>query len=219
MFFSNLTKQLTVGAFDRTLWVLLAGTVLLFACASSDRIVKIYEDAAFAGGPFNRILVVAAHEDVGNRRQFENSLVRVLNENGPVAVASLSVMQADEPINRDALIVAVRETGADAVMITRLLDVESSTSVEGGRVTATAQRRNDIAMVDFFRYDYVEYRDPMTVMTVHTVILLTDLYNVADETKIWSVESTSFDKTSVYGVFDGASRGITDQLRRDRLIP
>jgi len=104
-------------------------------------------------------------------------------------------------------------------MITRLLDVESNTSVEEGRVTATAQRRNDIAMVDFFRYDYAEYRDPMTVSTVHTVILLTDLYNVADENKIWSVESTSFDKASVYGVIDGTSRGITDQLRRDRLIP
>lgn len=219
MFFSKLAGQQPVGAFDRTLWVLLAGTVLLFGCASSDRVVKIYEDATFAGSPFNRILVVAAHEEVGNRRQFENSLVRVLNENGPVAVASLSVMQADEPIDRDALIVAVRETGADAVMITRLLDVEFSTSVEGGRVTATAQRRNDIAMVDFFRYDYAEYRDPMTVSTVHTVILLTDLYNVADENKIWSVESTSFDKASVYGVIDGASRGITDQLRRDRLIP
>ncbi len=219
MSFSKLAEQQPVGTLDQTLWALFAGALLLFGCASSDRVVKIYEDAAFAGSPFNSILVVAAHEEVGNRRQFENSLVRVLNENGPVAVASLSVMQADEPIDRPALLVAVRETGADAVMITRLLDVELSTTVEGGRVAAEAQRRNDIALVDFFRYDYAEYRDPMTVTTVRTVILLTDLYNVADETKIWSVESTSFDKASVYGVIDGASRGITDQLRRDRLIP
>ena len=218
MSFTKLAEQQPVGTLDQTLWALFAGALLLFGCASSDRVVKIYEDAAFAGDPFNRILVVGAHEEVGNRRQFENSLVTVLNENGPVAVASLSVMQADEPIDRDALIVAVRETGADAFMITRLLDVESSSTVEGGRVTAEAQRRNDIALVDFFRYDYAEYRDPMTVTTVRTVILLTDLYNVADEAKIWSVESTSFDKASVYGVIDGASRGITDQLRRDQLI-
>lgn len=198
--------------------LLLAGSLLLAGCAASDRVVKTYESPDFDGGPFNRILIVAAHEETGTRRLFENSLRAVLNENGAIAVTSLSVMDAEEPIEREPVIAAVRETGADAVLVTRLLDVASSTSVEGGRTATDAQRRNDIPLADFFRYDYVEYQDPMTITTVRTVVLSTDLYNVADETKVWSAESTSFDKETVYGVIGSATRGLTDQLRRDQLI-
>jgi len=198
--------------------LLLAGMLLLAGCAASDRVVKTYESPDFDGGPFNKILIVGAHEDTGTRRFFENSFTAVLNENGAIAVTSLSVMDSEEPIEREPVIAAVRETGADAVLVTRLLDVASSTSVEGGRTVADAQRRNDIPLADFFRYDYVEYQDPMTTTTVNTVVLSTDLYNVADESKVWSAESTSFDKGSVYGVVDSATRGLTNQLRRDQLI-
>ena len=41
---------------------------------------------------------------------------------------------------------------------------------------------------------------------------------VADESKVWSVESTSFDKASVYGLIDGSSGAISAQLARDGLI-
>ena len=197
-------------------WAAILGAALLSGCATSERIVKVFEDPNFDAGPFTRILVVGVHEDRGIRRQFENSLVAAMNTTGPAAVASLSLMSADDPIERDPVVAAVRETAADAVLITRLVDVESTTSVQGGRSAgADAVRRDN----NFFRYDYVEYQDPMSVTTVRTVILSTDLYNVADENKIWSVESTSFDKGSVYGLIDGSSQSITDQLRRDGLIP
>ena len=201
-------------------WAAILGAALLSGCAASERIVKVFEDPNFDAGPFTRILVVGVHEDAGIRRQFENSLVAAMNTTGPAAVASLSLMSADDPIERDRVVAAARETAADAVLITRLLDSESTTTVQGRQSAgAEAVRRNDIALADFFRYDYVEYQDPMSITTVRTVVLSTDLYNVADENKIWSVESTSFDKGSVYGLIDGSSRSITDQLRRDGLIP
>ncbi len=196
----------------------LASAVLLVACATSERIVKVYENPEFHGEPFAKILVVGAHEDSGIRRRFEDSLVTAIIAASGVAVSSLSVMSADAPIEREPLLAAVRASGSDAVLITRLLNAEISRRTEGGRTTAAAQRRNNIPLADFFRYDYVEYQDPMTVTTVRTVVLSTDLYNVADESKVWSVESTSFDKASVYGLIDGSSGAISAQLARDGLI-
>lgn len=73
-------------------------------------------------------------------------------------------------------------------------------------------------LVDFFRYDYVEYKDPMTIESVHSVVLATDLYDVADEVKVWSVETTSIDKRSVDELIDSTSRAIARQLERDKLI-
>lgn len=216
MRFSYSDGRRTATTFGQGL--LLAGVLLLAGCAASDRVVKIYESPDFNGGPFNKILIVAAHEETGTRRFFENSFRTVLNENGAIAVTSLSVMGPGEPIEREPVIAAVRETGADAVLVTRLLDVASTTTAQGGRSTAQAQRRDDLPLADFFRYDYVEYQDPMTTTTASTVVLSSDLYNVADENKIWSAESVSFDKGSVYGVVDSATRGLTNQLRRDQLI-
>ena len=217
MLFEKIYTRPTIGTMAKGL--LLAGSLALVGCAASDRVVKTYESPDFDGGPFNRILIVAAHEETGTRRLFENTLRTVMNENGQIAVTSLSVMDAEAPIEREPVVAAVREAGADAVLVTRLMDVDSTTSVQGGRTAAEAERRNDLPLADFFRYDYVEYQDPMTSTTVNTVVLSSDLYNVADESKVWSVETTSFDKASVYGVIDSATRGLADQLRRDRLIP
>ena len=216
MSFSYICVRRTARVLEQ--WRLLVGILLLVGCATSDRVVTVYESPDFDGGPFNKILIVGAHEDASLRRLFENSLTAVMNENGAIAVTSLSVMDAEEPIERGPVITAVRETGADAVLVARLLDAESTTTVEAGRSVAQARRRNDLPLADFFRYDYVVYQDPMTITTVRTTVLSADLYNVADENRIWSAESTSFDKQSVYGVIGSATRGLTNRLRRDKLI-
>ena len=202
---------------NRNLISLLFG-LFLVACTTADRVVKLYEASDFEGGPFSNVLVVGAHEDSGTRRRFEDSVVNSLRASGTQAMSSIAIMGADVEINRETLLAAVGEADSDAVLITRLQDVQTRTQVEGGRVGAEAQRRNNIPLADFFRYDYVEYEDPMTITRVHTVVLATDLYNVADEAKIWSIESTSFDKQSVYGVIDSASAAISSQLTRDGLI-
>jgi hypothetical protein len=72
--------------------------------------------------------------------------------------------------------------------------------------------------VDFFRYDYVEYQDPLALTTVHTVICATDLYAVSDSSKVWSIESTAFEKETVADAMADISSGIRAQLLRDRLI-
>jgi hypothetical protein len=50
------------------------------------------------------------------------------------------------------------------------------------------------------------------------VILDTDVYDAASEKRVWSVESTSFDKQTAYGVIDGVARAISAELARDGLI-
>jgi len=187
-------------------------------CVMPDRVVKLYQDPDFGGDPFSNVLVVGAHEDSDVRRRFENSVVRSLSAAGTDAISSIETMGSGQDITREALIAAAGTSGSDAVLITRLVDVQSQVEIEEGRSTAVAQRRSDVPLADFFRYDYAEYQDPMTITTVLTVVLATDLYSLADETRIWSVESTSFDKATVDATIDGASRAISDALSRDGLI-
>ena len=214
----NLSSHASAVPFRYLRLLLLAVMSLLLSCASSDRIVRTYQDPEFDGGPFAKILIVGVAADDGLRRRFEDSLVTAINPDNTVAVSSLSVMGADEPVERESLLAAARETGSDAVLITRVLTAGSSTSTQGGRTAADPQRRGDIPLADFFRYDYVEYQDPLTSSTVRTVSLTTDLFGVADETRVWSADSVSLDKASVYGLIDGSSASISMQLTRDGLI-
>jgi hypothetical protein len=192
----------------------------LTACASTgDRVVKVYEDReALAAAPYNRILVVGAHAQTGTRRTFEESVVRALAALGADARSSLAVMDEAENIDRDSVVAAVREAGADAVLVTRVVDIEAHSEVEQGQTQAELARRNDVPLADFFRYEYIESADAMTVTTVRTVILETDVYDAASEKKVWSAESTSFDKQTAYGVIDGVARAISAELERDGLI-
>jgi hypothetical protein len=127
-------------------------------------------------------------------------------------------MDAAENIDREAVLAAVREAGADAVLVTRVVDIETQSEVEQGQPQAEVRRRSDVPLADFFRYEYAESADAMTVTTVRTVILETDVYDAASEKKVWAVESTSFDKQTAYGVIDGVARAISTELERDGLI-
>ena len=191
----------------------------LSACAATgERIVKTYEDRAAGAAPYARILVVGAHAQTGTRRTFEDSVVRSLAALGADARSSLAVMGEEQAIDRESVVAAVRASGATAVLVTRVVDIETKTEVEQGQPQAEARRRSDVPLADFFRYDYAESPDAMTVTTVRNVILQTDVYDGTSEKKVWSVESTSFDKQTAYGVIDGVAHAISAELERDGLI-
>ena len=191
---------------------------VLSACASSDSLVKVYEDVGFDARPFDHVLIVGAYNDIILRRQGENALAAVIRATGSEATPSLTVMEAASGLDRNSVVAAAGRAGADAMLVTRVLDVEHRIIEVSGQATTVAQRRDDVPLVDFFRYDYVTYADPMTYSAVRTVVLSTDLYDVNSENRIWSVETTAFEKETTSEIIDGASRRLAAQLRADGLI-
>ena len=59
---------------------------------------------------------------------------------------------------------------------------------------------------------------PMPITTAYTVRVRTDLYLVANQTKVWSADSTAIEKQNLFGVIDGIAKALTTQLRKDGLI-
>ncbi len=207
MRYTPLSKALLIACFS-----------ILCSCSSSSRVVKTYEDPNFSSGPFANILVVGIHENATSRRRFESTVATALRSDNTAASASLNFMLSTDEISRESLRAIVDSEGFDAVLITRLVDMQMQIESREGRVTADAQRRNDLPLADFFRYDYVEYQDPMEITTVRTVVLATDLYEVASELRIWSAESTATDKTSVFETISDISRALANALSRDGFI-
>ena len=185
-------------------WHALLVSLLLGRAAAADEVVKTFQDAAFTT-QVAKILVVGVHDDFGVRSQFENTVARTLRSVGTAGEASLYSLSSAAELNADALVAAARKARADAVMVTRVVDVKTE---------------NPGATTSFTEYfqAYSKYADPMPVTTTHTVRVRTDLYLVATQKRVWAVESTAFEKQNLFGVIDGIAKALTAQLRKDALI-
>jgi len=183
--------------------VLVCG-LLLTRIAAADDVVKTYQDPAFKG-TVSKILVVGVHEDFNVRGQFENTVARALRAAGTGGEASLYSLSSAGALTPDALVAAARKARADAVLVTRVVDVK--TENPGATTTFT----------EYFQA-YSKYDDPMPVTTAYTVRVRTDLYTVENQTRVWAVESTAFEKQNLFGVMDGIAKALTTQLRSDGLI-
>ena len=128
--------------------------VALLGCSTSDRVVRLYENPDFVGGPFTNILVVGVHEDADARRRFESGVAGAIREGGTSATPSLNFMRSTDEISRESIVEIVERESFDAVLVTRLVDLDVQIERREGRSTAQAQRRDDLPLVDFFRYDY-----------------------------------------------------------------
>ena len=182
--------------------LLLAGA--LTTVAAADEVTNVYRDPAFRGTVSN-VLVVGVHADSNTRGMFENSVVRALRNAGATGDSSLARMGSAQDVTADTVVAAGRRAGADAVLVTRVVDVETKNP------DATT------SVSDYFKA-YASYQDPLPVIATHTVRVRTDLYVLETETRVWGADSTGFDKQNLFGVIDGIAKTVTAQLRTDGLI-
>src|SRR5262245_50398501 len=98
--------------------------VLVATAAVGDEVVKIYEDPTF-DGTVSKILVVGVHEDRNVRGQFENTVSRALRAAGAMGEASLYTVSGSAELTAENLVAAARRARADAVLVTRVVDVQT----------------------------------------------------------------------------------------------
>lgn len=178
--------------------------LLVAPAALADEVVQTYRDPAFDAA-VAKILVVGVHADAGIRGQFENSVSRALRTDGANAEPSLYQMTGTVPLTAETLTAAARRADADAVLVTRVVDV---------------QMQNPEAPTSFNEHflSYGGYKDPLAVAETHTVVVRTDLYVVASQKRIWSVDSTAVEKRTLFGVIDAIATATAAQLRSDGLV-
>jgi len=184
--------------------LVLALAALALRVAHADEVTETYRDRGF-DGTVSSVLVVGVTPDTNVRRMFENSMLRALRDAHITGDSSLARMGSSEPLTADAVAAAAERADADAVLVTRVLDV---------------QTENPDAGTTFVEY-FTAYaaNDPLPEVTTHTVRVRSDLYVLDGQRRVWGVESTAVDKQNLFGVIDGIARAVTAKLQEDRLIP
>lgn len=166
---------------------------------------------------FSNFLVVAVAGNYNSRAQFERATVSGLRQQGASASTYYSTVGGNKPITPDNLRSAVRSGDFDAVLVTRVLDTQTDLKVSKDREETDATPIGG-KLVNLFRYNYNDYKNPGSVDLKASVTLATELYSVATEDIVWSMEQTSKGETNLGLLIDETAATVVDRMDRDDLI-
>jgi len=115
---------------------------------------------------------------------------------------------------------------AAPVRVQQVVDFEARlVGSEGRKHTVEVEGRVDIKaecregdLEDYFLYDYEVLKEPDTVRVALTVVAVTNLYDSGSGERLWTIQSTCFEKATMHEVLSDEAEAIANQLRYDRLI-
>ena len=109
-------------------WAAIALAVLLSGCETTT-IRSAWFDTEFTGPPMRKIVVVGGGISSTESRVFEDQFVEKLRAAGVDAVAGHTVGLDDDKQGNDAFVATVNSTGAQGLLLVRLLGVDTRTQV------------------------------------------------------------------------------------------
>ncbi|MGB5719924.1 MAG: hypothetical protein WBM34_04455 [Woeseiaceae bacterium] len=177
----------------------------------------MYDDQARAAKTYKRLLVVAISSDYRHQRQFESEIVQRLRQMQVDATPSYTDLDASSGLLQNDIDRVGEAAGADGILVTHVASVDTSISMLEGRADIESTCRGGDP-VDYFLYDHKIVREPDSVKVAHTVVVITNMYDAGSRNRVWTIQSTCFEKTSMSDVLVEEANAIVRQLRIDQLI-
>jgi len=198
---------------------------LLASCASSSTSLKnVWEEPAYSGGPFKRIIVFGLGADGVLSHTFEDVFAGELKLRGVEAIPGYTVVPEGEQATRENIEKAAKTAGADGFLVARLVKTDKETQYAPGymiNTEANMARDQSIGMYNSF-YGYntaaVTYAPP-TAYQYEVVTVETNLWDVKSEKLVWSATSQTFAPGSVAREAPGFAKVIIESLAKRGLVP
>ena len=191
---------------------------LFFSCATT-KITETWKDDGYRGAPFSDLFVIGVAKEEKTRRSFENKFVEKLKAAGIQAVASSSVMESDQKIEKAAILAAIEKLDIDAVLVTRLISLteEEIRSPSTGEYGRPGDYHGRYSRDYGTAYGYSH--QPAHYTTSVRVGLETKLYDVRTEKLIWAATSKTANPKSNIKLFDAVIEAFVRDLKKNKLLP
>lgn len=194
-------------------WLSLA---LLAACAATT-LKNEWKAQDDTGPALKKILVVGVTKREDVRRVFEDEFSANLKARGAEGIPSYTTAAAGDPASPERLREAVTATGADGVLLTRLVQVDKEKRMSAyGPPVAGPLNYN---VYGYYPQVWVGYYDPPAAYTYDVVVLETRVHRVANERLVWSGGTETFSPSSdTRKEVSAFSKVIVDALSKARLL-
>jgi hypothetical protein len=159
--------------------------ICTFFCAScaTTTVTDVWKDKDYQGKA-QKIVVIMAARSPDMRNMFEDRFVGELDARGNNAFQSHTIIPMEQLRDKELVKSKIKSTGADTVLISRLVDTKTIESYMPGQ----------IYVVPSFYYGWGSYYDILFVGYGYTddiqvAYIETNLYDVKTEKLIWSTHS------------------------------
>jgi hypothetical protein len=191
--------------------LLLILTVAL-GCAST-RIVDTWRDPNFSGPPLKSIMIISVTKRASIRRTLEDEFVLELETKGVRGVPSYTLIPEDGEVPKERLAQAVKESGVEGVLITRLVKVERRTQIYPGTYVGPPY----LGFYGYYSSAWVGYYEPPQIYTYDVVTAETNLFDAATDRLIWSTTTQTYPNNVKKDIRDFA-RLIVEALAESHII-
>lgn len=197
--------------------VLFSVFLLLLTCAagcSSSKIVNEWREADYIPPTFRKVVVLGISKDQVLRRSFEDEFVAQLRAAGIQAVSSYQVMPEEGQVPEERLLKAVKQTGADAAIMTRLLRVERRTQVTPGYYNPYPAR-------GFYRWysaGWAGFYEPPRIYDYDVYTSETSLYDLHQDRLVWAGTVQTTDPGDIRKEIKSYVKTVIEALRENNVL-
>lgn len=162
---------------------LLGLTAILLAACSTTQIKSVWKDPSYSGHP-QRTMVIAVTKEPIYRRILEDEFVLQLKARGIDAIASYSTLTDRNQNDQEAIAKMVVQSGADTVLISRLV---SKRSVRVYYPPTVSHRPYYYGTwPNYYRYGYESINAPGYTTKYEYALMETNLYDAHNDQLIWA---------------------------------
>jgi hypothetical protein len=154
---------------------------LMFAGCASTELVNQWSNPAYTAPWFKRVMVIAVTRQASIRRNFEDEFVAQLKAAGVDAVPSYQYIPDEGQVEEPLLNKAVLAAGADAAIITRLVQKEQKTQITPGVYPPPA-----FGFYGWYSWGWAGYYEPPRVYQYDVYTSETSLYDVTRNQVVWA---------------------------------
>ena len=192
------------------------GALLLLASCASTTLQDTWVDPGFTGGPVKKVFVLGlSARDLAARRVFEDIMVARLQAAGTQAVPAWQYLRDDGQVPEPALEAAIAQSGADSMLMTRLIGIDTRTHVSTVMVPTRVMMPGP-GPGWWGMYNSWYAAPQVTQFQIATAE--TTLFDAKLQRIVWTTTSETFNPTSVQREAPGLADAVIGSLRAHGLI-
>jgi len=196
--------------------------LVVVACTSTKETTGVWVNKdKMQGKSFSKIFIVAMSADPEVRSTVENDLARIATARGHAVVKSIDVIQTNlkDPKlpTKDDVVAKVKESGCDGVFVAAVLKKEESLGYTAG-TTAYSVQPYQTYYPGYYSYWYPSVSTPSYYDHEKTYVIQSNLYDVASEEIMWSVQSKVFSPETLKKFSQSYTSTLIKQLEKSKLI-
>jgi hypothetical protein len=208
----------------RTLLLAFSAVLMMTACGPSVKITGSWMNKeARAGKKFQKIFLFAMTNNMSAKQTIESDLARAGAAEGIQTVKSSDVFQPgflQSKPTKEAIAQKIKDAGCDGVFTIALIDAKSETRYVPGTTTYAPYPAYGYygSFGGYYGYHGAYMYDPGYYVNDKTYFIESNLYDLATEEIVWSVQSEAYNPSSLSSFSKDYTMVLFDKLEKEGVL-